>query len=133
MKMPPRRTTRRQRGNRADGIIRADAALLRREARPYPGVPDRHLHSPILLRGATGRGLMREDHQLDQAHMMNRVQYTGTNYDEVKALCGDKLLSPYFCMGFTMLSLMTEEGFVTVHEGDSVVQDEDGHFSVSKD
>ena len=65
--------------------------------------------------------------------MMNRVQYTGTNYDEVKALCGDKLLSPYFCMGFTMLSLMTEEGFVTVHEGDSVVQDEDGRFSVSKD
>ena len=76
---------------------------------------------------------MREDHQLDQAHMMNRVQYTGTNYDEVKALCGDKLLSPYFCMGFTMLSLMTEEGLVTVHEGDSVVQDEDGRFSVSKD
>ena len=65
--------------------------------------------------------------------MMNRVQYTGTNYDEVKALCGDKLLSPYFCMGFTMLSLMTEEGLVTVHEGDSVVQDEDGRFSVSKD
>ena len=47
---------------------------------------------------------------------MKTVQYTGTNYDEVKALCGDKVLAPYFCMGFTMLSLMTEDGFVTVQE-----------------
>ena len=45
---------------------------------------------------------------------MNRVQYTGTNYDEVKALCGDNVLAPYFCMCFTMLSLMTDEGFYTV-------------------
>ena len=63
---------------------------------------------------------------------MQRVQYTGTNYEEVKALCGDKVLAPYFCMGFTMLSLMTEEGFVTVHECDTIVQDDDGRFHVEK-
>ena len=39
--------------------------------------------------------------------MMKRVKYMGTNFEEVKALCGDKVLAPYFCMGFTMLSLMT--------------------------
>ena len=30
---------------------------------------------------------------------MQSVKYTGTNYGEVKALCGDKVLAPYFCMG----------------------------------
>ena len=64
--------------------------------------------------------------------IMKRVQYTGTNYDEVKALCGDKVLAPYFCMGFTMLSLMTEDGFVTVHEYDTIVLDDDGQFHVEK-
>ena len=63
---------------------------------------------------------------------MQRVQYTGTNYDEVKALCGDKVLAPYFCMGFTMLSLMTDEGFVTVHECDTIVLDDDGKFHVEQ-
>ncbi len=63
---------------------------------------------------------------------MQRIQYTGLNYDKVKALCGDKVLSPYFCMGFTMLSLMTDEGFVTVQEGDTVVLDDDGKFHVEK-
>jgi hypothetical protein len=28
---------------------------------------------------------------------MEKVFYTGTNYDEVKRLCGDKVLAPYFC------------------------------------
>ena len=63
---------------------------------------------------------------------MKRVQYTGTNYEEVKALCGDKVLAPYFCMGFTMLSLMTEDGFVTVHECDTIVLDDEGRFHVEK-
>ena len=61
---------------------------------------------------------------------MTRIHYTGTNYDEVKALCGDKLLSPYVCMGISMLSLWTEEGFVTVYEGDTVVRKDDGSFCV---
>ena len=63
---------------------------------------------------------------------MKSVRYTGTNYEEVKALCGDKVLAPYFCMGFTMLSLMTEDGFVTVQECDTIVLDDDGTFHVEK-
>ena len=61
---------------------------------------------------------------------MTRIQYTGTNFDELKALFGDRLLAPYFCMGITMLSLMTDDGFVTVQEGDYIVQDEGGKIRV---
>jgi hypothetical protein len=57
---------------------------------------------------------------------MTRVQYTGSNYDELKSLLGDKLLAPYFCMGFTMLSVMTDEGFVSVQEGDYIELDDSG-------
>lgn len=61
---------------------------------------------------------------------MKRLQYTGLNYEEVKQMCGDKILAPYFCMGFSMLSLMTEDGFVSVNEGDYIVEDENGRLSV---
>lgn len=61
---------------------------------------------------------------------MEKVTYTGTNYDEVKRLCGNKVLAPYFCMGFTMLSVDTGEGFVTVNEGDTVILDDDGSISI---
>ena len=61
---------------------------------------------------------------------MTRIQYTGTNFDELKALFGDRLLAPYFCMGITMLSLMTDDGFVTVQEGDYIVLDDDGKIRV---
>lgn len=30
---------------------------------------------------------------------MESILYTGTNYDEVKRPCGNKVLAPYFCMG----------------------------------
>lgn len=63
---------------------------------------------------------------------MQRIQYTGTNYEEVKRLCGDKILAPYFCMGFSMLSLETEDGWITVNEGDFIVQDDNGRFLVEK-
>ena len=63
---------------------------------------------------------------------MQRIQYTGTNFDEIRRLCGDRVLAPYFCMGFSMLSLETEEGLVTVNEGDYVVMDEEGRFSVER-
>ena len=63
---------------------------------------------------------------------MKRIQYTGTNYDEIKRLCGDRVLAPYFCMGFSMLSLQTEEGLVTVNEGDYVVMDENGCLHVER-
>ena len=61
---------------------------------------------------------------------MKRIQYTGNNYQEVKDFCGDKILAPYFGMGFSMLSLMTDDGFVSVQEGDTIVQAPDGTFSV---
>lgn len=63
---------------------------------------------------------------------MKRIQYTGNNYQEVKDFCGDKILAPYFCMGFSMLSLMTDDGFVSVQEGDTIVQAPDGTFSVER-
>ena len=87
-------------------------------------IPFRYDRSPL------SRGDFREN-KLNFI-LVKSVRYTGTNYDEVKALCGDKVLAPYFCMGFTMLSLMTEEGFVTVHECDTIVLDDDGEFHVEK-
>lgn len=61
---------------------------------------------------------------------MERIQYTGLNVSEVKEFTEGKILAPYFCMGFSMLSLMTDDGFVTVNEGDWIVKDDFGKFSV---
>lgn len=58
------------------------------------------------------------------------IQYTGLNYFQVKEFVGDKILAPYICMGFSMLSLYTPDGFVTVNEGDYIDKDEEGNFSV---
>ncbi len=63
---------------------------------------------------------------------MEKVIYTGTNYPEVKRLCGDRVLAPYFCMGFSMLSLDTGEGFETVNEGDAIVLEEDGTLRIER-
>ena len=63
---------------------------------------------------------------------MQRLTYTGTNYDEVKRLCGDKVLAPYLCMGYSMLSVDTGEGFVSVNEGDTIVREDDGSLRVEK-
>lgn len=63
---------------------------------------------------------------------MQRIVYIGTNYDEVKLLCGDKVLAPYFCMGFTMLSLDTGEGFESVLEGDVIIREDDGSFRIER-
>ena len=35
---------------------------------------------------------------------MTKIPYTGTNQAEFKAILGDKVLDPYFCMGLTILS-----------------------------
>jgi hypothetical protein len=61
---------------------------------------------------------------------MQSLLYTGTNYDEVKRLCGDRVLAPYFCMGFSMLSLDTGDGFETVNEGDTIVLEDDGSLRI---
>ena len=63
---------------------------------------------------------------------MEKVIYTGTNFEEVKRLCGDRVLAPYFCMGFSMLSLDTGEGFETVNEGDAIVLEEDGTLRIER-
>ena len=64
---------------------------------------------------------------------MEKVFYTGTNYEEIKRLCGDKVLAPYFCMGFSILSVDTGEGFVSVYEGDTIVREDDGSLRVDAD
>ena len=61
---------------------------------------------------------------------MTRIQYTGSNYDEIKAILGDKVLAPYFCMGFTMLSVLSDDGFLSVNEGDVIVLDDAGKILV---
>ena len=61
---------------------------------------------------------------------MTRIQYTGTNYGELKQLLGDRLLAPFDCMGFSMLSLMTEDGPVTIHEGNFVTLRPDGSVTI---
>lgn len=61
---------------------------------------------------------------------MDRILYTGLNYPQVKEFCGDKILAPYFCMGFSMLSLVTDDGCITVNEGDTIIRDEQGRFYV---
>ena len=61
---------------------------------------------------------------------MTRIQYTGSNYDELKAILDDRLLAPYFCMGLTMLSILTDDGPITVNETDYVVIGENGEISI---
>ena len=63
---------------------------------------------------------------------MLHLLYTGTNFDEVKRHCGDRVLAPYFCMGFSMLSVDTGDGFVTVNEGDTIVLEDDGTLRIEK-
>ena len=61
---------------------------------------------------------------------MEKIQFTGNNYDDIKRHCGDKVLAPYFCMGFSMLSVDTGDGFVSVYEGDVIVREEDGSLRI---
>ena len=72
--------------------------------------------------------------KLLEIHLLSleKIIYTGTNYDEVKRLCGDKVLAPYFCMGLSMLSVDTGEGFVSVNEGDTIVREDDGSLRIEK-
>ena len=61
----------------------------------------------------------------------NEIQFTGNNYEQVRAFCGEgKILAPYFCMGFSMLSVLTNEGYVSVNEGDYIIKDKEGNLSV---
>ena len=62
--------------------------------------------------------------------MITKIPYTGTNYSEIKDILGDKVLAPYICMGITILSILTDDGFVNVQEGDIVVIGDDGSIRV---
>lgn len=42
-------------------------------------------------------------------------------------------MAPYFCMGFTLLSVMTEDGPITVNEADYIVIDDNGNLSIDRD
>ena len=61
---------------------------------------------------------------------MTKLTYTGTNQAEFKAILGGKVLDPYFCMGLTILSILTDDGFLNVQEGDIVVIEDDGSLHV---
>ena len=61
---------------------------------------------------------------------MTKIPYTGTNQAEFKEILGDKVLEPYFCMGLTILSILTDDGFVNVQEGDIVVIGDDGSIRI---
>ena len=61
---------------------------------------------------------------------MTKLPYTGTNQAEFKEILGDKVLEPYFCMGLTILSILTDDGFVNVQEGDIVIIGDDGSIRI---
>jgi hypothetical protein len=61
---------------------------------------------------------------------MTKLPYTGTNQAEFKEILGDKVLEPYFCMGLTILSILTDDGFVNVQEGDIVVIGDNGSIRI---
>lgn len=66
--------------------------------------------------------------------ILEKIQFTGLNDAEVRRFAGEKnVLAPYFCMGFSMLSLKTEEGYISVNEGDWVCRDSSGRLFVSYD
>ena len=61
---------------------------------------------------------------------MTKIPYTGTNQAEFKAILGNRVLYHYFCMGLTILSILTDDGFVNVQEGDIVVIGDDGSIRI---
>ena len=61
---------------------------------------------------------------------MTKLPYTGTNQAEFKEILADKVLEPYFCMGLTILSILTDDGFVNVQEGNIVVIGDDGSIRI---
>lgn len=71
-------------------------------------------------------------HHLQCTHLFAeyKILYTGLNYPQVQEFCGDKILAPYICMGFSMLSLIVPDGFLTVNEGDTICRDGLGNFWV---
>lgn len=61
---------------------------------------------------------------------MRKIQYTGLNFDEIQAFTDNKALAPYEGIGTSMLSILTDDGILTVNEGDWLVCDDEGCYSV---
>lgn len=62
--------------------------------------------------------------------IMEKLQYTGLNYKEVQEFTDFKVLAPYEGMGFSMLSILNDDGLLTVNEGDYICKDENGHMTI---
>ena len=73
-------------------------------------------------------------HHMQCTHLFaeEKILYTGLNYQQVKEFCGDKILAPYICVGFSMLSLIVPDGFLTVNEGDTICRGGLGNFWVEQ-
>lgn len=61
---------------------------------------------------------------------MRKIQYTGLNFDEIQAFTDNKAFAPYEGIGTSMLSILTDDGLLTVNEGDWLVCDDEGCYSV---
>lgn len=61
---------------------------------------------------------------------MGKIQYTGMNFQEIQEFTGGRALAPYEGIGTSMVSVLTDDGLLTVNEGDYLVCDGEGHFSV---
>ena len=61
---------------------------------------------------------------------MKRIQYTGMNFAEIQEFTDNKVLAPYEGIGTSILSILTDDGLLTVNEGDWLVCDDEGRYSV---
>lgn len=53
--------------------------------------------------------------------MVYYVQYTGMTFSEIQEITGGKALAPYEGIGTSMVSILTDDGLLTVNEGDWLV------------
>lgn len=63
---------------------------------------------------------------------MEKIQYTGLNYTEVQTFTDNRVLAPYEGIGFSMLTILSDDGMLTVNEGDWICKDADGSLSVEE-
>ena len=82
------------------------------------------------LQGGAGEALCRKSAIFTKN--MEKLLYTGLNDAEAIRFCGGKALAPYYCMGFSMLSVDTGNGYESVYEGDTIVRDADGTLRIER-
>lgn len=52
------------------------------------------------------------------------------NFAEIQEFTDNKALAPYEGIGTSLLSILTDDGLLTVNEGDWLVCDDEGNYSV---